>query len=95
MPDVYTWIALAVAATAFVLGIQVLGITGGLVLIVVVLGSLAAVATLAGNRARRRLARREPRFQRTDEAFHDPSSGTVTRVHVDPNTGERRYWEDR
>jgi hypothetical protein len=95
MPDVYTWIALAVAATAFVLGIQVLGITGGLVLIVVVLGSLAAVATLAGNRARRRLARREPRFQRTDEVFHDPSSGTVTRVHVDPNTGERRYWEDR
>jgi Flp pilus assembly protein TadB len=95
MPDVYSWIALAVAATAFVLGIQVLGMTGGLVLIMVVLGSLAAVATLAGNRTRRRFARREPRFQRTDEVFHDPSGGAVTRVHVDPNTGERRYWADR
>jgi hypothetical protein len=95
MPDVYTWIALAVSATAFVLGLQMLGMTAGLVLIVVVLGSLAAAATMAGNRARRRLARREPRFQRTDEVFHDPSSGAFTRVHVDPNTGERRYWEDR
>jgi hypothetical protein len=95
MPDVYTWIAMAVAATAFVLGIQVLGVTGGFVLIVVVLGSLTAVSALAGSRARRSLARREPRFQRTDEVFHDPASGTVTRVHVDPGTGERRYWEDR
>jgi Flp pilus assembly protein TadB len=95
MPDVYTWIALAVAATAFVLGIQVLGVTAGVALIVVVLGSLTAAAALAGSRGRRRLARRESRFERTDEVFHDPSSGNVTRVHVDPTTGERRYWEDR
>jgi membrane protein implicated in regulation of membrane protease activity len=95
MPDVYTWIALAVAATAFVLGIQVLGVTAGFALIVVVLVSLTAAAALAGNRARRRLARRESRFQRTDEVFHDPATGAVTRVHVDPNTGERRYWEER
>jgi Flp pilus assembly protein TadB len=95
MPDVYTWIALAVAATAFVLGIQVLGVTAGVALIVVVLGSLTVAAALAGSRARRRLARRESRFQRTDEVFRDPGSGNVTRVHVDPASGERRYWEDR
>jgi Flp pilus assembly protein TadB len=95
MPDVYTWIALAVAATAFVLGIQVLGVTAGFALIVVVVGSLTAAAALAGNRTRRRLARREARFQGTDEVFRDPSTGVVTRVHVDPNTGERRYWEER
>ncbi len=95
MPDVYTWIALAVAGTGFVLGIQVLGITGGFFLIVLVLGSLAAVAALAGSRTRRRLARREPRFRPTDEVFHDPVSGAVTRVHVDSDTGERRYWDDR
>jgi uncharacterized membrane protein YdfJ with MMPL/SSD domain len=95
MPDVYTWIALAVAATAFVLGIQVLGITGGVAVIVVVLGSLTAITALAGSRTRRRLARREPRFRPTDEVFHHPASGAVTRVHVDSNTRERRYWEDR
>lgn len=95
MPDVYSWIALAVAALAFVLGIQVLGVAGGFVLIVVVLGTLTAAAALAGGRARRRLARRDPRFRPTDEVFHDPATGEVTRVHVDPETGERRYWKDR
>lgn len=95
MPDVYTWIALAFAGTAFVLGIKVLGITVGVALIVIVLGSLTAITALAGSRTRRRLARREPRFRPTDEVFHDPGSGAVTRVHVDSNTGERRYWDDR
>jgi hypothetical protein len=94
MPDVYTWMAVAVAALAFVLGIQVLGVAGGFVLIVVALSGLTAAAAFVGARARRRLARRDPRFERTDEVFHDPSTGRVTRVHVDPTTGERRYWRD-
>jgi hypothetical protein len=93
--DVYTWIAMAVAATAFVLGIQVLGMTAGFVLIVVVLGAVTASAALVGANTRRRMTRRDPRFQPTDEVFHDPGSRGVTRVHVDPATGERRYWKDR
>jgi len=94
MPDVYSWIAVAIAALAFVLGIQVFGVVGGFVLIVVALSALTAAAALIGARARRRLARRDPRFQPTDEVFHDPSTGRVTRVHIDPATGERRYWKD-
>ena len=94
MPDLYSWIAVAVAALAFVVGIQVLGVAGGFVLIVVALSTLTAAAAFVGARARRRLARHDPRFRRTDEVFHDPSTGRVTRVHVDPATGERRYWRD-
>jgi len=33
----------------------------------------------------------EPRFQRTEESFVDPTSGHRMRVFVDPRTGERRY----
>ena len=33
----------------------------------------------------------EQRFQRTEEAFIDPSSGRLMRVWLDPRTGERRY----
>ena len=33
----------------------------------------------------------EPRFQRTEEAFFDPTSGRRMRVFLDPQTGERRY----
>ncbi len=33
----------------------------------------------------------EPRFERTNEVFVDPSSGKRMRVHLDPRTGERRY----
>ena len=94
MPDVYSWIAVAVAVLAFVLGIQIFGVVGGFVLIVAALSMLTVAAALVGARARRRLARRDPRFQRTDEVFHDPSTGRVTRVHVDPASGERRYWRD-
>jgi hypothetical protein len=92
MPDVYSWIA--VAALTLVLGIQVLGVVGGFVLIVVALATMTAAAAFVGARARCRLARRDSRFQRTDEVFHDPSTGRVTRVHVDPANGERRYWRD-
>jgi membrane protein implicated in regulation of membrane protease activity len=94
MPDVYSWIAVAIAALAFVLGIQVLGVVGGFVLIVVALATMTAAAAFVGAPTRRRLARRDSRFQRTDEVFHDPSTGRVTRVHVDPAKGERRYWRD-
>jgi hypothetical protein len=38
----------------------------------------------------------EPRFQRTDEVFVDPTSGRRMRVWMDPRSGERRYRaEDR
>jgi hypothetical protein len=33
----------------------------------------------------------EPRFQRTDERFVDPTTNTSMRVWIDPATGERRY----
>jgi hypothetical protein len=33
----------------------------------------------------------EPRFQRTEEAFVDPTSGRRMRVWLDRGTGERRY----
>lgn len=33
----------------------------------------------------------EPRFQRTDEVFIDPTTNVTMRVYTDPSTGERRY----
>ena len=33
----------------------------------------------------------ESRFQRTDERFVDPTTGTRMRVWIDPSSGERRY----
>jgi hypothetical protein len=33
----------------------------------------------------------DPRFQRTDERFVDPTTGTAMRVWIDPASGERRY----
>jgi|SRR6188768_117650 len=33
----------------------------------------------------------EPRFQRTEEVFIDPTSNRQMRVFLDPRTGERRY----
>jgi hypothetical protein len=35
--------------------------------------------------------RLEPRFQRSDEVFVDPTSGHRMRVWMDPASGERRY----
>jgi hypothetical protein len=37
----------------------------------------------------------EPRFQRTDEVFVDPTTGVTMRVHSDPASGERRYIADK
>jgi hypothetical protein len=94
MPDVYTWIAWAVAVLAFVAGVQVLGVTAALVAIVLAIVGLTVAGWTAGRRFRARRSHREPRFGPTDEVFRDPSSGRVTRVHVDPRTGERRYIEE-
>ena len=33
----------------------------------------------------------EPRFERTDEVFVDPTTGVTMRVYSDPARGERRY----
>jgi Flp pilus assembly protein TadB len=94
MPDVYTWIAWAVAVLAFALGVQVLGVTGALALIILAIAGLTMVSWSAGRRVRARLSRPEPRFQPTLEVFRDPASGRPTRVYVDPDTGERRYWTE-
>ena len=37
----------------------------------------------------------EPRFQRTDEVFVDPTTHLQMRVYLDPTTGERRYLAER
>lgn len=33
----------------------------------------------------------DPRFRPSDELFVDPTTGVQMQVHVDPQTGERRY----
>jgi hypothetical protein len=93
MSDVYSWIALAIAGLAFVLGLQVLGITGLFVVIVLVLVALTLAGYVAGQRVRRSHARPDPRFQPTQEVFHDPRTGETMQVYVDEKTGERRYWK--
>ena len=37
----------------------------------------------------------EPRFQRTDEVFIDPTTNVTMRVYLDASTGERRYVAER
>lgn len=95
MPDVRTWVAWALAGLAFVLGIQVLGMAGLFVVIVVGLVALTAAGFMAGQRVRRRYSRPDPRFLPTPEVFRDPRTGQTMRVHVDEKTGERRYWKAR
>jgi hypothetical protein len=94
MPDVYTWIAWAVAVLAFVLGVQILGITGALVVAILAIVALTAAGWSAGRRFRARRSRLEPGFSPTDEVFRDPSSGRRTRVYVNSRTGERRYVDE-
>ncbi len=93
--DVYTWVAWAVAALALVLGAQVFGVTGLLTLIVLAIMALLSISWTASGRARRRMRRHDPRFRPTEEVFHDPVTGEPTRVYVNPETGERRYWTER
>jgi len=54
---------------------------------------LTLIGAAAGRRAHGRLTRHDPRFRATDEVFRDPSNGALTRVYVDPESGERRYWK--
>jgi len=95
VPDVYTWAAWAVAALAFVLGAQVLGITGAMTLVVLAVVFLLWIGWSSSRRMHRRRERPDPRFSPTAEIFRDPASGDLTRVYVDPGTGERRYWTER
>jgi hypothetical protein len=94
MPDVYSWIAIAIAAAAVILGAQLLGVSAVLVAVTVGGVMVAYVLFTSARRAAGRSARRDPRFEPTEEVFHDPASGAPTRVYVDPATGERRYWKD-
>lgn len=93
MPDLYVWIAWAIAALAFVLGVQLFGVAGLLAVLIVALCLVTLAGSAAGLRVRRRRSRPDPRFEATDEVFLDPSSGELTRVYVDRKTGERRYWK--
>ncbi len=95
MPDVYTWIAWAVAGLALVAGSEVLGVTGLLVVLLLALIGLIALGFVSGRRTRRRDAEVDPRFEPTDEVFRDPGGDGLVRVHVDPRTGERRYRKSR
>lgn len=93
MPDVYTWIAWAVAGLALILGLQVLGVEGLFIVIVIGLVILTAAGYLAGQGVRRRHRQPDPRFHPTQEIFRDPRTGQPMRVYVDESTGERRYWK--
>jgi hypothetical protein len=93
MPDVYTAIAWAVAALAFVAGTQVLGAAAMLTLLLLALVALTRYGFVSGRRARGRNDRGNPRFEPTEEIFRNPGDEEVVRVHVDPKTGERRYWK--
>lgn len=77
---------------ALVAGIAALvgGDTGGMFLIVMGLTALLVFVFEQG-RYRSEAAAPGPPFQRTDEAFVDPTTRKRTRVYVNPNTGERRY----
>jgi hypothetical protein len=91
MPDVYSWIAWAVAALAFVVGAQVLGATAMLTLLLLALVGLTSYVFVSGGRARRRHGQAASRFEPTEEIFRNPGDDEVVRVYEDPQTGERRY----
>jgi hypothetical protein len=93
MPDVYTTIAWAVAALAFVAGTQVLGAAAMLTLLLLALVALTSYGFVSGRRARGRNDHVSSRFEPTDEVFRNPGDQEVVRVHADPKTGERRYWK--
>jgi hypothetical protein len=93
MPDLYTWIAGSIAVLALIVGVSIFGTVGTLVLIAISLLALATLGTATRARTRRANERRDPRFVPTDEVFRDPGRGELIRVHVDPATGERRYWK--
>jgi hypothetical protein len=93
MPDLYSIVAIGLAAMALALGAGIFGVAG---LIAVVAALLAASALWGFVRARRVVSStlRDPRFERTEEIFLDHRTGKVMRVYADPRTGERRYLRD-
>ena len=66
------------------------GDPAGLVWVVFGVAALVVVA-FEQTRYRSEAAAPGPPFQRTDEAFLDPTTKRRMRVYVDPTTGERRY----
>jgi hypothetical protein len=94
MPDFYTMLAWTVAILAAILGIQVFGVVAAMALLLAAIFLLAAASYTAGRRIRLQRGRRDPRFEPTEEVFRDPRSKQLMRVHVDPASGERRYWQD-
>lgn len=77
---------------ALVAGLSTLaaGDTGGMFWVVLGLSGLL-VFVFEQARYRSEAAAPGPPYQRTDEAFVDPTTRRRTRVYVNPNTGERRY----
>jgi hypothetical protein len=82
----------AVGVVAVVIGLPALasGQPDGLIWLVL---GVAALLVAAFEQVRYRFDATAPGlpFQRTDEAFIDPTTGRRMRVYVNPTTGERRY----
>jgi fatty acid desaturase len=86
-------------ALAFVAGL--LAVLGGVWQFAVwplILGTVLLLVALyertryeAGERAEGATAAKPEGLQRTEELFNDPTTGDLTRVWYDPQTGERRY----
>lgn len=66
------------------------GVPGGVVWVVLGVTALLAVV-FEKARYRSEATAPGPPFQRTDEAFLDPTTKRRIRVYADPTTGERRY----
>jgi hypothetical protein len=94
-PDLTNTLTWALGLMALALGVQLFGVAGSFFALVVALLVAVLVSRALGQRTRRRLDNRDPKFKPTNEVFMDHGSGTVMRVHVNPDTGERRYWKDR
>jgi hypothetical protein len=65
----------------------------GTVLLLVALYERTRYGT--GERADAATGGRPEGLQRTEEVFNDPTTGDLTRVWYDPQTGERRYLPER
>lgn len=91
-------IALLVSGSAAAIGGLIWLIPSGVVLIIVALMEVSRYRSQAAERGNAppgrgggETAPLEPRFQRTDEVFIDPTTYVPMRVFHDPRTGERRY----
>ncbi len=92
--DIYQAIVYILTVFVLVVGSSILGPVVFLALVAFAVVALVAW-TIAGSE-RYRSRRPDPRFRPTDEVFADPGHrGRMTRVYVDPETGERAYVPDR